>query len=138
MIPRIRIHILISLLVLSLSLPAPPVVQAEMWPPFHKLSRGLFNVMSGFLEVPKQAIRESRKGEEKDLGLTFIGFFSGLFLGTVYAVARTAVGAVEVATFPLPNLSGTYQPLMQPETVFSDGSWLDIPEQEDHQQEEPY
>jgi hypothetical protein len=50
-------------------------------PLFHKFGRGLFNVMSGFLEIPKQSIREPRKGEEKDLGLAFIGFFSGLLRG---------------------------------------------------------
>ena len=123
--------ILTLVLAIFLFLSAPPATQAKMWPPFHKFARGLFNVASGFLEVPKQAIRESRKGEEQDLGMTFIGFFSGVMLGSGYAVMRTVGGAIEVVTFPLPNPSGTYEPLHQPETVFSDGSWLDVPEEED-------
>ena len=116
----------------------PSVSSAEMWPPFHKLGRGIFNVATGLLEVPKQAVRESRKGEKKNVGLAVIGVFSGLLLGTGYAVGRTLGGAVEIITFPWPNPGGTFAPLVQPETVFSDGSWLEDPVKDGPQEEEPF
>lgn len=126
------------LLAIFLSLRAPNISQAEMWPPFHKLGRGLFNVASGLLEAPKQAVRESKKGEEKNVGMAVVGLFSGLLLGTGYAVVRTVGGVVEIVTFPWPNPGGAFEPLVQPETVFSDGSWLETPEKEGRKEEEPY
>lgn len=123
--------LLLVLALLALALCVPDRAHAQGQGQIRKLGRGLFNVATGTLEIPKQAIREARRGEEKNLGEIFIGYFSGLMLGSGYAVVRTLAGVVEIATFPFPNPDGTYGPLVRPETVFSDGSWVEIPEPEE-------
>lgn len=119
------------LALLAIVLWAPGHAHAQGQGQIRKLGRGLFNVATGTLEIPKQAIREAKRGEEKNLGEIFIGYFTGLILGAGYAVERTLAGVVEIATFPFPNPDGTYGPLVKPETVFSDGSWVEVPEPEE-------
>ncbi|MDO8730610.1 MAG: exosortase system-associated protein, TIGR04073 family [Candidatus Omnitrophota bacterium] len=78
-----------------------------------KLSRGTLNLVTGWLEIPKQISnvwQESGPGP----GMT-MGFIKGLG----FAVGRTAVGAYEIVTFPAPLPDG-YQPIVQPKFVFSD------------------
>ncbi len=79
-----------------------------------KLGRGLINTATGWGEIPKQTII----GSQEDGVLGGIGgFFKGIGLG----VARTLVGAFEIATFwaPVPE---RFEPVMQPSTVFEMGT----------------
>lgn len=126
-----RLLLLLFFALLAMGLWSPGHAQAQGQGQIRKLGRGLFNVATGTLEIPKQAIREAKRGEEKNLGEIFIGYFSGLMLGSGYAMVRTLAGVVEIATFPFPNPDGTYGPLVKPETVFSDGSWVEVPEPEE-------
>ena len=75
-----------------------------------KLGRGMLNTATGWGEIPKQTIVGSQK--QGVLG-GVEGFFKGIGLG----VARTLVGAFEIATFwaPIPE---KFEPVMQPATVF--------------------
>ncbi|MBI2875744.1 MAG: exosortase system-associated protein, TIGR04073 family [Candidatus Tectomicrobia bacterium] len=121
--------LVLAWLVLALGVPAG--AQAQGKSQVRKLGRGLLNVVTGPLEIPKQAIREAKRGEEKNVGAVFLGYFTGLVLGAGYAVERSLAGVVEIISFPFPNPDGTYEPLVEPETVFSDGSWVEVPEPEE-------
>lgn len=75
----------------------------------HKLGRGLANVFTGVVEVPKNISREWRKSDP------VTGFIVGGVKGIGWAATRMAVGAYETVTFPIP-VPANYEPLMQPET----------------------
>ncbi|MBI3318744.1 MAG: exosortase system-associated protein, TIGR04073 family [Candidatus Omnitrophica bacterium] len=78
-----------------------------------KLARGVTNVLTGWVEIPKQMSVTWQEGGAGQ-GMTW-----GLVKGIGYAVTRTAVGAYETVTFPTPIPDG-YQPIMSPEYVFTD------------------
>ncbi len=78
-----------------------------------KLSRGMVNLVTGWLEIPKQI---SAVWQESGAGP---GMTMGFTKGLGFAVGRTVVGAYEIVTFPAPLPDG-YRPIIQPEFVFSD------------------
>ncbi len=63
----------------------------------NKFSRGLANTATGWIELPKNVVNTSNRSN------VAVGFTWGLVKGTLYTVGRTAVGAVELATFFIPN-----------------------------------
>jgi putative exosortase-associated protein (TIGR04073 family) len=74
----------------------------------HKLGRGLTNVFTGVVEIPKNISREWRKSDP------VTGVIVGGVVGCGWAAGRTAVGVYETVTFPMP-IPANYEPLMQPE-----------------------
>ena len=78
-----------------------------------KLFRGIVNLTTGWLEIPKQTVNTS---QDKGLGQ---GLTWGFAKGIGWAVGRTLAGAYEIVTFPFP-IPENYQPVMQPEYVLSD------------------
>ena len=86
--------------------------------PLRKLSRGLANTVTGALEIP---ITISTVSQEEG---PVAGMSWGLFLGTGAALTRTAVGVLEVLTFPFPLPSTGYAPLLRPEFLLQPGSNL--------------
>lgn len=79
---------------------------------FKKLGRGVVNTFTGWLEVPKGIVDESKASNVLS-GLT-VGTIKGFGLGLV----RTAAGVYEAVTFPLPVPEG-YEPIVKPEFVYS-------------------
>ncbi len=77
----------------------------------HKAGRGLVNVATGWLELPK-TIHDGAQEENPVVGVT-----TGIFKGVGKAVLRTLVGAYEVVTFPVPYPKD-YAPVYEPEYVF--------------------
>lgn len=77
---------------------------------FHKLGRGVSNVLLGWVEIPKTVASEWRRTEP------FTGTILGVIKGSVWAVARTLSGFYEIISFPLP-VPRDYQPLIYPEFV---------------------
>jgi len=63
---------------------------------FDKLKRGVVNILTGWVEIPKEII-ETSKEETLFKGLT-VGLAKGISRG----VARTAVGLCETTTFMVP------------------------------------
>ena len=63
----------------------------------NKLARGLANLTTGWLEVPKNISNESRRSNV-GVGLTW-----GSIKGGLHTVGRTAVGAFDTATFYVPS-----------------------------------
>ncbi len=77
---------------------------------FHKLGRGVSNVLLGWVEIPKNVAREWRNTEP------FTGTIVGLIKGFGWGIARTMAGFYEVVSFPFP-IPRSYEPIMYPEFV---------------------
>ncbi|MBX7246033.1 MAG: exosortase system-associated protein, TIGR04073 family [Candidatus Sumerlaeaceae bacterium] len=78
-----------------------------------KLGRGLANVFTGVVEIPKNISREWRKTDPAT------GVIVGGVKGVGWAATRMAVGAFETVTFPVP-VPANYEPMMQPATPLPD------------------
>ncbi|WP_028461946.1 exosortase system-associated protein, TIGR04073 family [Nitrosomonas cryotolerans] len=76
-----------------------------------KLVSGLANVVTGFVELPKNIIITIRQ-EGVPYGVT-IGFVTGI----MHTVGRTGVGALDIATFLIPT-----KPSVQPPYIWKDFS----------------
>lgn len=76
-----------------------------------KLCRGVFNVLTGWGEIPRQMIVS---GQDR-------GWWAvlpvGIPAGAIMTVARTGTGAFEVVTFCVP-LYDSYAPIMNPAFVW--------------------
>ena len=76
-----------------------------------KLVRGVVNLGTGWLEVPKQIHHVAR---EKGL---LLGLTRGAIDGLGMFATRTVAGAYEILTFPLP-IPPRYQPMLRPDYVW--------------------
>lgn len=74
-----------------------------------KMGRGLANIVTGWVEIPKNMINTS-KDSNVGIGLTW-----GLVRGIAQSVGRTLVGAGELATFFVPTPD-----IIHPTYVFED------------------
>jgi putative exosortase-associated protein (TIGR04073 family) len=72
--------------------------------PIHKLGRGVVNVLTGWIEVPKQ----THLGSQEDNPIT--GIAGGLCKGIARGILRTGVGVYEAVTFPIPYPRGFVSP----------------------------
>lgn len=72
--------------------------------PIHKVGRGLTNVVTCFLEIPKGIFQGTQ--EENPV----VGAATGLVKGAWLGVTRLVVGAYETLTFPLPYPKGYASP----------------------------
>ena len=80
--------------------------------PIHKAGRGVVNVLTSWIELPKNI----HLGTQEDNPV--LGAAWGLVRGTGLTVTRLAVGAYEVVTFPLPypkNFASPYEGLELPD-----------------------
>ena len=77
-----------------------------------KLGRGVANVATGIVEVPK-SIQEIFYSDGPVAAGTY-----GILDGVYKFLARTVVGAFEIATFPFP-IPANYEPIIEPEFLFS-------------------
>ena len=83
--------------------------------PSKKLVRGLGNILTGWIELPKN-IYETSVEDNVLSGLTI-----GLAKGVGMTIVRTGAGVYETVTFPFPIPEG-YKPVLEPEFVFSNSS----------------
>lgn len=77
-----------------------------------KLGRGLTNMLTGWVEIPKRTHETSRRSGAG------AGVTAGVLRGFGYGFIRTAAGAYETLTFPVPA-PPDYRPLMRPAYVFT-------------------
>ena len=81
--------------------------------PAKKLGRGLANILTGWVELPKN-IYDVSVEDNPLAGLTI-----GLAKGIGMTIVRTGAGIYEVVTFPFP-IPEDYGPVLEPEFVFSE------------------
>jgi len=79
--------------------------------PIQKLARGITNVATGWVEVPKEIGRSVEKSGD------FAGLVAGPLKGIAKAIGRTAAGFYEIVTFLIP-LPRRYEPVIEPAYVF--------------------
>jgi putative exosortase-associated protein (TIGR04073 family) len=83
-----------------------------------KFIRGMVNLSTGWIEVPRQIYEVgSNEGWVR-------GVLRGPFDGIGMFFARTVAGVVEMATFPVPL--PTYQPLVTPRYPWESGAPTDL------------
>ncbi|NQT47070.1 MAG: exosortase system-associated protein, TIGR04073 family [Candidatus Omnitrophica bacterium] len=81
--------------------------------PAKKLGRGLANILTGWVELPKNIYDTSVEDNP------FAGITIGTAKGVGMTIVRTGAGIYEAVTFPFP-LPEEYKPILEPEFVFSE------------------
>lgn len=81
--------------------------------PIKKLGRGVANVITGWVEIPKN-VYDTTQDENIFMGLTI-----GLAKGLGMSVIRTGAGIYDAVTFPFP-IPQDYEPLLEPEYVLGE------------------
>lgn len=76
-----------------------------------KAGRGIANVATGWLEVPKEVAKQTEKAGD------IAGFFVAPIKGIAKGLGRTLAGVYDVVTFLIP-IPHDYEPLIEPEFVF--------------------
>ena len=108
-----RQRVLRFALVCGIMLGAVPAAWAQ--DPIHKMGRGVVNVLTGWIEVPKQL----HLGAQQENPVTGIG--QGLFKGVSLTVLRLGTGIFEALTFPIPYPKDFASPYEQME--LNDYAW---------------
>ena len=86
--------------------------------PGKKFGRGVVNVVTAPLEIPKQTRAYWIEGSEKTPHI-LVWLFAGAVKGVVETVKRTGSGVWDMATFVFEK-PDAYEPLMKPDYVFDD------------------
>ena len=81
--------------------------------PGKKLMRGLANIITGWVELPKNIYETSVEDN------IFAGLTIGLAKGVGMTIVRTGAGVYETITFPFP-IPEDYAPVLEPEFVFGE------------------
>ncbi len=79
---------------------------------FRKLGRGVMNVLTGWVEVPKNIAIYWKETDP------FSGTVVGTITGVGWAIARTIGGVYEIVSFPFPY-PDNYLPLIEPEFILT-------------------
>ena len=90
---------------------------ASVWAqdPIHKMGRGVVNVLTGWIEIPKQI----HLGSEEENPVMGIG--AGVLNGAGLPLLRAGVGIYEALTFPIPYPKDYASPYEQME--INDYAW---------------
>lgn len=89
-------------------------------PHVHKLSRGVVNIGSAPLEIPKQMIKRAQEGRGVDEQLA--GYLTGTVTGVGWCFWRLGSGIVDVFSVPF---SGNEKGLIEPEFISEDNPLAD-------------
>ncbi len=79
-----------------------------------KLGRGIVNIVTGWIELPKNIYDTSVETENPLMGITY-----GTLKGIGMTVVRTGAGAYDTVTFLFP-VPQDYTPILEPEFVFEE------------------
>ncbi|MCK5215375.1 MAG: exosortase system-associated protein, TIGR04073 family [Candidatus Omnitrophica bacterium] len=106
-------HILTGSIIFFLLTPASSF--AENSPP-RKFNRGVINIVTAPVEIPKQTKAYWHEGGKITAHISF-WLFSGMVKGVVNTITRAASGIWDATTFPLEK-PGNYESLIKPDSVF--------------------
>ena len=109
-----KIAVVGKIVIVSLMLVSVSVSHAEEHDSYQrnvidKAGNGFANIATGWLEIPKNIINTTNKGN------FILGFFGGLAKGIVNMAGRTGAGIADLVTFPIPS-----QPIVQPTVIWDD------------------
>ncbi|HUT23503.1 MAG TPA: exosortase system-associated protein, TIGR04073 family [Sumerlaeia bacterium] len=119
---RLGICAIVAALFVSMGLVSTPSASAadelyrdssEVQSMMTKLGRGCTNILTGWMEMPKQMAKSIRETDP------VTGTIVGAVRGMGWTFARTVTGAFEVVTFPFP-VPKDYKPLLEPEYIVTD------------------
>jgi len=79
-----------------------------------KLGRGIANIVTGWVELPKNIYDTSVETNNPLMGITY-----GTLKGIGMTVVRTGAGVYDTATFLFP-VPQDYDPILEPEFVFEE------------------
>jgi putative exosortase-associated protein (TIGR04073 family) len=91
----------------------------------HKLGRGIANVLTGWMEIPKEIAEAWRETDP------ITGLIVGTIKGVGYTIVRVVAGVYEILTFPMP-FPENYEPIIEPEFVLPPIFGEDLPPFEDN------
>jgi putative exosortase-associated protein (TIGR04073 family) len=86
--------------------------------PLAKLGRGVVNVVSAPVEIPKQVRAYWIEGSQYTMHISF-WIFSGLVKGVAETAKRTGSGLWDIVSFPWEK-PADFQPLLKPDYVFQE------------------
>ncbi len=84
----------------------------------HKLERGIINVVTAPVEIPKEIRAHWINGSEKTYHI-LVWIFCGFVKGTFMTAARVGSGVWDVVSSPV-AIPQNYKPLFKPDYVFDD------------------
>ena len=93
--------------------------------PLKKFGRGVVNVVTGVLELPREMFMQSQSGmQQGEYPFTAYpeGVITGAIPGAVKAVERVGSGVYDIVSFPVEQ-PVNYGSLYEPATIFSAGNW---------------
>jgi len=105
----------VAAVVIFLGLVCSSPVHAESTPA-RKLGRGIVNIVTAPLEIPKQTRLYWKQGAKKTPHI-IVWIISGIGRGCVDTVRRVGSGVWDVVTFPV-DIPHHYEPLVTPDYVF--------------------
>ena len=109
----------------TMSAHADIVTQRAKGTPLKKMGRGVVNIATGVLEIPRAASLAAQEGiQAGEYPFTAYpeGLLKGIIPGTVKALGRTGSGAYDMLTFPV-EMPANYGALYQPPTIFAPDHW---------------
>ena len=83
--------------------------------PFHKLKRGIVNVVTAPIEIAK-GVDDGWKQNSCRASTACTGAFTGFFKGIAHTVGRMGSGVWDIVSFPF-KVPANYEPLMKPEFI---------------------
>ena len=115
----------LALFVVSSIAEAAWVTQNARGTPLKKLGRGVVNVVTGVLELPREMFMAGQDGiQQGEFPFTAYpeGMLKGAIPGVVKSAERVGSGVYDIVSFPVEQPLN-YGSLYQPATIFESGNW---------------
>jgi putative exosortase-associated protein (TIGR04073 family) len=111
---RIAVASMLILCIAAVALPAFAQEGSAIEKMGKKLGRGIVNIATGWVELPKNIYDTSVDTNNPLMGITY-----GTLKGLGMTVVRTGAGAYDTVTFLFP-VPQDYKPILQPQFVFDE------------------
>jgi putative exosortase-associated protein (TIGR04073 family) len=100
--------------------------------PTRKLGRGVSNLLFGIAEFPV-TIDKVNRDEGNSAGAGY-----GVIRGVGRSAMRIGAGLFEILTFPVPNVRGTYFPVLESDTHWIHAGYKEFPPELGNESKYPY
>jgi putative exosortase-associated protein (TIGR04073 family) len=128
-----------NLLVVALLFAFAALVRADIhdppsndYGPTRKLGRGVSNLLFGIAELPVTIDKVNRdEGNSAAAGY-------GVIRGVGRSAMRVGAGLFDILTFPIPNVRGTYFPVLESDTHWIHSGYKEFPPELGNESKYPY